>query len=392
MRRARWTLESVVAELQKLHAAGESMTYAVLVAAGHGSVVSAAEHHAGSFSRAMKLAGLDYQPTRRPWTRHRVLDEIRTLHREGTAMSSERIQQSGKTRLLQASREYFGSWRGALAAAGVPRFKRGRWPSWSAIRDKLIELHAAGVRMTTTALAERGHADLVAAARSEATTWNKALARAGIPVIQTHEHWSRERVLDEIRALHRDGVALGSRVVAARGHAKLVKAATSHFGGWPAACEAAVPSYVPALRRWTVDAVIDAIRIRHRAGKSVRSTDVAREDGSLVQAAQRLEIAWRDACRRAGVPARALKRLPERKRIRWNEARIVAHLREANIRGTLLLVNRFRSGFVQAVQRRYGSWSAAMIAAGLARQHRRDVAAARAARARGMTTARGRRR
>jgi hypothetical protein len=83
------------------------------------------------------------------------------------------------------------------------------------VRDRLRELHRDGERMTTTALVARGHADLIAAAQSYAKSWNKALAKAKVPVTQVHQAWSATLVLvlEGIRALHREGVRLNVLVL-----------------------------------------------------------------------------------------------------------------------------------------------------------------------------------
>ena len=161
---AGWSIERVVNELRQLHAGGETITYAGLRAAGFGPLVSAAERYVGSFSRAVQLAGIE--PARPLWTRERVLEEIKRLHREGVELSSEQLQNGGHAGLVQAARKHFGSWPDAVVAAGAPPYKRGRWKSWVQIRDRLRELHRGGARMTIAALEADGHADLVAAARA----------------------------------------------------------------------------------------------------------------------------------------------------------------------------------------------------------------------------------
>ena len=200
--------------------------------------------------------------------------------------------------------------------------------------------------------------------------------KARIPVVQDHRAWSAKQVLDEIRALHGKGVALNANLVIARGHRKLTKAATHYFGSWQDACRAAVPTYTPLVERWTVERLLDAIRVRHRGGLSVRSTEVDKEAPTLTAAARRLGLRWRDACRLAGIPKAAIAPQKPLTRVRWNEAKIFAELEKAVLAGRPLLTRSFRNGFVGAVLRRYDSWPAAMEAAGWGRQYERDHAAA----------------
>lgn len=383
MTRSDWSLESVVSELRQLHSGGEVITYAALRAAGYGALLSAAERYVGSFSRAIQLAGIE--PARPLWTRDRVLGEIMRLHSEGVELNSQQLTENGHAGLVQAARRHFGAWPDAVEAAGAPRCKRGRWKTWEQIRDHLRARHRAGARMTIAALADDGLADLVDAAQAEAGSWNKALARAKLPLVQEHLAWSAEQVLDGIRALHRDGVALNANVAIACGNRKLVQAATAYFGTWQKACSAAVPSYEPLVARWTVERLVDGIRQRHRAGESVRSTEVAKEAPSLTEAARRLGIPWRDACRRAGIPKSAIGPRQPPTRVRWDEHRILAELEKAVLAGRPLLTRSFRNPFVVAVERRYGSWQAGMAAAGWGRQYARDHEAALANRLGGKT-------
>jgi hypothetical protein len=332
----------------------------------------------------VKLAGLE--PARPVWTRERVLLEIKRLHREGVALSSQQLCTTGRSGIVSAARKYFASWPEAVTRAGVPRFKRGPWTSWSVICERLRELHRDGAPMTTSALQAAGHADLVAAAIDSEGTWNAALTAAEIPVTQAHQRWTAEAVLRGIRALHRAGVPLGANVAIDRGHRKLVKAATHYFGTWTEACGHAVPSYEPLLVRWTVERLISEIRDRYRDGLEMRSTVVQREAGALTQAAHRLGIRWRDACRRAGVPASAIAPRKAPRRVRWSEAKILAELQAAARAGRPLLVRAFSGGFFEAVRSRFGSWEAAIDAARLGRQYRADRETARRNRLGGATT------
>lgn len=381
-----WNLERVVNELRQLHAGGELITHAALRAAGYGALVSAAERHVGSFTRAIKLAGIE--PARQLWTRERVVAEIKRLHEQGVALSSEQLMHGGRAGLVQAARKHFGSWRDAVTAAGAPRFKRGRWKTWDQIRKQLRELHRNGARLTIAALEAAGLRDLVDAAQAEAGNWNAALSKAGVPLVQEHVAWSAKQVLDGIRALHRDGVALNARMLTKRSanDRKLVKAATSYFGTWQKACRSAIPNYKPLFERWNIERLLRELHDRHRARLPMRSTVVAKEAPILTEAARRLGIPWRDACRRAGVPKSVIAPLPSPPtRVRWDEEKIFAELENTVRAGRPLLTRSFRGSFVTAVLRRYRSWPDAMEAAGWERQYARDHAAALANRLGGST-------
>ena len=191
-----------------------------------------------------------------------------------------------------------------------------------------------------------------------------------------YERWRSEEVLARIRALHAAGTALSSNLVIANGDRKLVKAATRHFGSWTAACERAVRGYRPLLERWTVARLLERMKARYSSGASMRSTEVQKEEPPLTAAARKLGLPWREACRKAGVPAAATTPRVARKHVLWTEQSVLEAIKQAARKGTPLLVKNFRGSFVTAVQRRFPSWEAAMAAAGVVRQYRRDHRAA----------------
>jgi hypothetical protein len=86
--------------------------------------------------------------------------------------------------------------------------------------------------------------------------------------------------------------------------------ARKDFCSWDGALLAADidPLTVRRRRDWTKRDVLDAIRARHRAGRSLRRKDVVRDDPRLVKAAARLfPSSWNRAVAAAGL-ASALAR------------------------------------------------------------------------------------
>src|SRR5262245_41002855 len=58
-------------------------------------------------------------PPRQAWTRKRVLEEIRQLHRSGQHMSTSAVIAAGRNDLVIAANKYAGGWVRARAVAGV---------------------------------------------------------------------------------------------------------------------------------------------------------------------------------------------------------------------------------------------------------------------------------
>lgn len=106
--------------------------------------------------------------------------------------------------------------------------------------------------------------------------------------------WSKEKVIAELRRLRRDGP---------KHHPRLDAAARRHFGSLRAALQVAE---LPCTRRmppyhvWSREAVIEAIRKRHRNGQGLER--VNRDDRLLYSAAKRLFGNWSAARSAAGLP------------------------------------------------------------------------------------------
>jgi hypothetical protein len=350
------------------------MTYAALRANGYGPLVTAAERRAGSLAKAMVLAGLTYRSSKKTWDADAVIAELRRIHADGVPLNSVELQRNGHSYLLIAARKYCGGWRAAVERAGLPVFVRGPWTSWEVVREKLRSLHASGVRMTTTSTIALGLEDLKAAAQAYAGSWNKALAKAEIPVVERHRKWARDDVVAEIRRLHARDPSLNNRAAVRAGKRALVNAAVRYFGSWTAACAASVPEYTPLMTQWSRELVIDELRRRYARGDVVTSTAINRDDQALALAVRKHIGSWARAYRLAGVTA--LEKVRPLTRVRWNEDMLLSAVLTANAGGIPLLARHFPGGFVQAVYRRFPSWPAAMAAAGLADQYERDHHAA----------------
>jgi hypothetical protein len=226
-----WTLERVVAEIQALHASGELGSSSALVDDGHGDLVGAAQRYAGSWGRALELAGLAYQPRPR-WTPESVLAAIRKRHRRKESLAASQVENG----LLIAAVRRFGSWRKARELA-LPAYDQGnvRWT-----RPRLIQ--ALRQRHTRKAPidAKSVRADeskLVSAAIRLFGSWAAAL-QAAIPSYEPPRRWTKELVKREIHALSARGASLSAGAMRTSDPG-LLKAAHELFGGWPEARDAA---------------------------------------------------------------------------------------------------------------------------------------------------------
>ena len=118
----RWTRERIVARISELHAQGHDLSWRAVSTRLDPALAAAAlrPHHFQSWREAISAAGLDIDRIARyrHWDNERVCEEIQALHRAGEPLSSKILQENHQA-LFCAARRRFGSWDGALEAAGI---------------------------------------------------------------------------------------------------------------------------------------------------------------------------------------------------------------------------------------------------------------------------------
>lgn len=263
-----------------------------LISGGHADLVAAAQRHAGSWAKALRLAGIGQAPARRKWTRETVVAEIQRLHRSGASLAATQIENA----LAIAANRLFGGWRKARAIA-VPDFEEPyeRW-SKSKVVERLRELQERGESLVAGVLREGEHAKLVTAAIREFGTWDAALQRA-IAGHVSRRAWSDETVKAALRRRQRGKQSLNARIVASEDPA-LVKAAREHFGRWRRALEAAGVSTSGRREAWSHDLVKSRLR-ELAAADGLVTAKVA--GASLTSACQRYFGTFKSACFAAGI-------------------------------------------------------------------------------------------
>jgi len=190
-------------------------------------------------------------------------------------------------------------------------------------------------------------------------SWREALAAAGLQSVR--QQWSKTRVLNELKARY-PHCQPWSRLW--KGDSRLTAAAIRYFGSRHDALVAA------GLRRgkhrtcrsWTPQMVIEAIRSRHRQGRSL--TTVWREDIVLYAIARRTFGSWRQARQAAGLP------LPSPRR--WTRDGVIREIHSRRDQGlTLVGIWRAEPPLYNAAKRHFGNWRNALLAAGIEVKPRR---------------------
>jgi len=168
--------------------------------------------------------------------------------------------------------------------------------------------------------------------------------------------WTPERVIEELRNTRRDGP---------RANRKLDDAARRCFGSVRAALEVAgLPCGQPERRNdgWSKNAVVEAIRKRHRNSESLVRTN--REDRALYEAAKNWHGSWTAALEAAGFPR------PPREFYSPDEVRLrIIDLYERELPLTLSSQNDLK--LRRSVIKHFRTWRRAVESLGLGKELRR---------------------
>jgi len=253
MPRLKWTRERIILQLHRLSRRNEVLTVHRMRTIGLGGMAATAYRLFGSWEAALREAGIDpaSHRLRVPWTLERILDEVRDLaHQFGPV--SRKCAQRARPALVRAVVRHpqLGSWRRALEAAGLEphdHLGRRRWSLDRIIAEiRSIEAHGESL---FAARVRRGHPALFAAACSPRHfgSWPKALAAAGLAhrAPTRRPKWTRQRIIDALKVLHREGAPLSTGWLRKHGWSSLTAAAVrpGMFASWRDALECAGIDY-----------------------------------------------------------------------------------------------------------------------------------------------------
>ncbi|MAE40169.1 MAG: hypothetical protein CML07_04490 [Psychrobacter sp.] len=341
--RRKWTRATVVAAIRSRHQQGLSMT---CVWRDDRSLYTAAARHFGTWTGALAALGIR-RPSKVTWTKQRVMEAIQARQRRGLSLTHV-FQQDSK--LYDAGKRRFGSWQRALEACGIEAKSRRRWTKARIVDELRTAYRSAGSDLRTR---DRALANAV---------WKyfggleKARHAAGIerPPLK----WSRRRVVEAIQDRHVRGRSI--KHADWKNDRSLACAATRYFGSWYDAVRAAGLAHAVEQSeprpKWNKEKVIHAIQARHKAGLPL--TGVRNRDASLFDAAVTHFGCWGKALVAAGLK-------PARRRS-WNPHRVLAEIRARRRQGLPIRnVCTCDAGLALAARRYFGTWQAALDAAGV---------------------------
>jgi len=281
------------------------------------------------------------------WTREEIIRQI--LRREAAGLPLTPGGDNGvESTLYQAGSRVFGSWRNAVRSAGIAPDRAQAHDPWSPSRV------GAAIR----ALARRRHplrraelksrfGSLMQAARRIYGSWHNAVIAAGVDPLRFRQvvPWTRERIIEAVLTRALKNEPLGSTTVRPR---SLAEAAVRIFGDWDSALAAAG---------------LDPKQYRRRASRAAH----AGPKESLVphgrQHASRATES-REASEKVD-PNNDGQQNPGQ---RWSHAGVIQAIL-ARLHGhepmNAVAVRHHDKSLYSAARKRYGSWRAALLAAGL---------------------------
>ena len=173
----------------------------------------------------------------------------------------------------------------------------------------------------------------------------------------------RREVLKAILKCEHDGLPL-NRAALLREDRDLHNAILRTFPSWDHALRAAGidPDRIRSHRRWSRQAVIQRILELASQGRPLNAGAVQKAEATLASAALRWFRCWNDALDAAGIdPARWSRRVPT-----WTRDRVIQAIQEIHSRGgTVSHAALRRNSVTRAATLLFGSWDAALRAAGL---------------------------
>ncbi len=274
--------------------------------------------HVASFEVVYREFGIAWPGKSRWWRADKaaIVAELRRRQSDREPLSWKKIlrTESGPAFLNRASK-LFGAWSSALAAAGLDPSGGALSPWTSANREALLaELRrrkTAGEPLRYGQIAkEKSGQPLLKRARTVFGSWTAALGAAGIEPEGEKSRWPKAKkaaILAEIRRRERAGESLRSAKVAKEKWGRALRTRTETlFGSWNAALRAA--GFEPAKEnspwpRAGRAAALAEIRRREKAGESFQTTKIEREKwgGPFLNRSTALFGSWSAALLAAGV-------------------------------------------------------------------------------------------
>src|SRR2546423_5089757 len=153
----------------------------------------------------------------RRWDKERILQTLRTLHRQGKDISYNRLAKKMQS-LVSAAAYHFGSYRKAVERSGIDYAEVARRPRWTKpliikmikqAKRKDNDLHWSAVSRRRDELGRAAFASLQPRLFG---SWDRALQPAGLDAdeISRYRKWDRSTIVAELKERFSEEEALNS--------------------------------------------------------------------------------------------------------------------------------------------------------------------------------------
>jgi len=258
------------------------------------------------------------------WTKQRIVEELRRLHKSGADLSYNALAKR-KQSLVSAAAYHFGSYRQAVGKAEITYEEVLRRPRWSKQRiiTQIKQARRAGIELHWSAVSQRrdelGKAAFASLQPRLFGQWHRALHAAGLDAdeISQYRNWDRSTVVFELKSRASGREKLNSGALQ-REDPGLHAAAVRYFGSYDKALRAAKldPGALRLRKSWNKAIVLSAIKSAGKRGTHLSDSAIRQQYPALYGASVRLFGTYTEARRAAGVKfeAAAKARLTARRR------------------------------------------------------------------------------
>ena len=332
-------------------------------------LVDAVRRYYGSWPGAFEDIGIPLNYTaKRKWNKKKVVEAIKEREREKKGLWYKEAEREDKG-LVRATIRHFGTWQAAVEAAGYDYNKIRMTQAWSKRRvmSEILHLESRGENLSYGHVSEK-HSKLFGAGKNWFGSWKNAVLAAGIDYESHLPHlvWSEERIINAIKKRVSQGKAINSAAVV-KDDNKLTQAARQYFGTWTEAVGAAgfdYQNYAPKpVRKWNRETVKEAIRKRYKEGMNLNMKAIRKEDSGLMSAGTKSFGSWKSAIEAAGIDYAEISLIPI-----WTKEKVLKNVKQLKASGADLISTKVAAEhdrlFWWAVHF-FGGWEKAVRAAGI---------------------------
>ncbi len=231
-----WDREKIRIRISQLHRLRKDISYTG-IRDDYPHLLFAAVHYFPNWGHAVTSCGIDYSEVRRQevWNKTRVKKELMRLYKEGEDLSYNEFQRK-HPQLLPAAVYHFGSWENALSIIRIDYEKVRKLKRWSKeeVSKQIRGLKKKGVDLSFRAMFRQGHGTVVSMGVFYYGSWRKAIEETGFDYdkIRKREVWNKNRVMETIRQLHRQGIEVSYQRLRDHGYGRLVSMGCYYFKNW----------------------------------------------------------------------------------------------------------------------------------------------------------------